>query len=142
MLGILFCIIAGISMSFQGILNTRLSQNGLIQSNTIVQGSAFIITLIIMIIFNKFDFKNLSGINKIYLLGGALGVIITYTVMCGMGRLGATYAVSTILVAQLLSAALIDAFGLFGSKKVCFDMTKIIGISLMIVGIIIFKLKN
>ena len=53
--------------------------------------------------------KKIKEVNKLYLSGGLLGVIIIFTVMKGIKSLGPTYAISTILVAQLLSAALIDA---------------------------------
>ena len=56
--------------------------------------------------------------NKFYLLGGVLGIIITVTVMLGIGKLSPTVAISIILISQLFVAALIDAFGLMGSEKV------------------------
>ncbi|MEW9096792.1 MAG: DMT family transporter [Clostridiaceae bacterium] len=143
MLGIIFSIVAGVCMSFQGIFNTRLGEKiGLWETNLIVQGIGFIITLIIVFIIGNGNIKNVLHANKIYLLGGVLGVIIIYTVMRGIKDLGATYSISTILVAQLTAAALIDAFGLFGSEQIKFGITKIIGVIVMVVGIIIFKWKG
>ena len=47
MLGVIFSLIAGAAMSFQGVMNTRLSDKiGLYESNTFVQGTAFILSLI------------------------------------------------------------------------------------------------
>lgn len=143
MLGIIFSIVAGICMSFQGVFNTRLGEKiGLWETNLIVQGIGFIITLIIVFIIGNGNIKNVIHANKIYLLGGVLGVIIIYTVMRGIKDLGPTYSISTILVAQLTAAALIDAFGLFGSKQIKFGITEIIGVIVMVVGIIIFKWKG
>jgi transporter family-2 protein len=143
MLGLIFSIIAGISMSLQGIFNTRLGEKiGVWETNTLVQGSAFVITVIILCILGGGTFKNLKSTNKLYFLGGVLGVIIIYTVMKGISALGATYSIATILVAQLTTAAIIDAFGLFGSNVVKFGVTKIIGVCVMIIGIIIFKYKG
>lgn len=143
MLGLIFSIIAGISMSLQGIFNTRLGERiGVWETNTIVQGSAFAITLIILFIFGDGSFKNAKSTNKLYFLGGVLGVIIIYTVMKGISALGATYSIAAILVAQLTAAAIIDAFGLFGCNAVKFDITKIIGVCVMIIGIVIFKYKG
>lgn len=142
MLGIIFSIIAGICMTFQGVFNTKLSNKiGLWETNTWVQGSAFIITLIVSLIFGNGNIKNILNVNKLYLTGGILGAIIIFTVMRGISDLGATYAISTILVAQLLSAAIIDAFGMFDSKKIAFGTNEYIGVALMIAGIIVFKLK-
>lgn len=143
MLGIIFAIIAGSAMSFQGVFNTRLGEKiGTWETNMLVQGIAFVITLVIMWIWGKGDLKAISSANKLYLLGGVIGVAITFTVMMSIGNLGPTYAISIILVSQLITAAIIDAFGLFDSEKIPFGWSKIIGVAIMIAGIIIFKWKH
>ena len=65
--------------------------------------------------------------------------MITITVMKSVSSLSPTIAISIILIAQLITAALIDAFGLMGSEKVAFDWTKYVGIALMIGGVLLFK---
>lgn len=143
MLGFIFAALAGAAMSVQGVFNTRLSEKiGLFESNTIVQGSAFLIALIVMLIFGKGDITKVGEVNKLYLFGGIIGFVITLTVMIAIKNLSPTVAISVILIAQLLVAAIIDAFGLFGSEKVPFTLTKYIGIGLMIAGVIIFKYKS
>lgn len=114
---------------------------GLWETNVIVQGTGLILTFIILLFVGNGNFKNIKEANKLYLLGGALGVVIIYTVMKGISELGPTYSIATILVAQLTSAAIIDAFGLFGSEQIKFGWIKLIGIAVMIIGIIIFKWK-
>ena len=143
MIGFAASVIAGAVMSLQGVLNTALSGKiGLYESNTFVQGTAFVFSIIAMIFFGKGSFSPLKEINFIYLTGGFLGVIITITVMLGISKLNPTTAISVILVSQLVCAALIDAFGLFGSEKISFNLKNYIGIALMISGIIVFKLAN
>lgn len=141
MFGFLMSIIAGAVMSIQGVFNTRLSEKtGLFESSVIVQGTAFIASLIIMLIFGKGNIKEAFSVNKIYLTGGILGVVITVTVMLAMGKLSPTMAVSVILVSQLLTAGIIDGFGLFGTEKIVFGIKKIIGLIAIIGGIILFKI--
>ncbi len=143
MLGIIYSIIAGISMSIQGVFNTRLGERiGQWETNVWVQGSGLVITLIVLMFAGNGSFKNLKGSNKLYLLGGALGVIIIYTVMQGIKTLGATHSIGVILIAQLAAAAFIDMMGLFDSTKVSFHISKIVGLCIMILGIIIFKWKG
>ncbi len=130
-------------MSVQGVFNTRVGEKiGIWETNVIVQGTAFLLTFIIVLFLGDGSFKNLKHTNKLYLLGGALGVIITFTVMKGISSLGPTYSIATILIAQLTAAALIDAFGLFGSEQISFGATKICGVIIMIIGIVIFKWKS
>ena len=121
MLAIIYAIVSGISMTLQGIFNTRLEEKiGTWETNVIVQGSALIFTLIILMLFGKGNFKAIKEVNKLYLLGGFLGVIIIFTVMKSIGSMGATLGIGTILIAQLASAGIVDAFGLFGTERVSF----------------------
>lgn len=141
MLGFIFSIIAGAAMSVQGVFNTNLSEKtGLFESNTFVQGTAFILSLIVMWIFGDGKFSEVFSADKLYLTGGILGVAITVTVMLSIKNLSPTIAISTILIAQLLTAALIDAFGLFGAEKIPFGLPKYIGVALMIAGVVLFKI--
>lgn len=143
MFGIIFSIIAGVCMSLQGVFNTRLSSKiGSWETNVIVQGSGLILTILILLLFGNGHFKEIKNVNKLYLLGGVLGVVIIFTVMEGISLMGPTYSIATILVAQLTAAGIIDAFGLFDSTKISFGWTKIIGIVIMIIGIVIFKWKG
>lgn len=142
MAGIISCIIAGTAMSVQGVMNTRLGEKiGLYESNAFVQGTAFLFALIIAWIFGKGHFSEIMNTNKLYWLGGVLGILITITVMIGMGKTSPAIAVSIILIAQLLVAALIDAFGIMGTEQVPFLWNKYIGLGLMIGGMLLFKWK-
>ncbi len=142
MLGFIMSAIAGAAMSFQGVINTRLSDRiGLWESNVFAQGTAFILSLMVMLIWGSGSFSGLGSVNKVYWLGGVLGLIITVTVMLSVKGLGPTAAVSVILITQLLTAALIDAFGLLGSEKLPFGWNKYVGLGLMAGGMLLFKWK-
>lgn len=141
-MGFIFSAVAGAAMSIQGVMNTRLGDKiGLYESNMFVQGTAFLLSLIAMWILGKGNIKAIGEVNKWYLLGGVLGLVITVTVMLGIGKLSPTVAISTILISQLLVAAVIDAFGLMGSEKVAFLWNKYVGLALMLGGMLLFKWK-
>ena len=53
-----------------------------------------------MWIWGKGSFRELGQTPKVYLLGGALGLVITLTVMLAIGRLSPTVAISTILISH------------------------------------------
>ncbi len=143
MIGFIYSAVAGAAMSIQGVMNTRLSDKiGLYESNVFVQGTAFALSLIAMWILGKGNFRAIGDVNKGYLLGGALGIVITITVMLSMSRLTPATAVSAILIAQLFTAAVIDAFGLMGTEKEAFGWNKYVGLALMVGGMLLFKLKN
>ncbi|MGN0182491.1 MAG: DMT family transporter [Candidatus Ornithomonoglobus sp.] len=139
-MGFIFAIISGAAMSVQGVMNTRLGEKiGMYESNMYIQGTAFILSLIVMWIMGTGNLRAIGEVNKLYLFGGVLGLVITLTVMNSMSRLSPTVATSTILIAQLVMAALIDAFGWMDSEKIAFDWTKYVGIALMLGGVLLFK---
>ena len=140
--GIIFSIIAGMAMSVQGVMNTRLGEGiGNMEANTFVQGTAFALALIVLIFWRQGSFTALGQVNKLYWMGGVLGIVITLTVMLGIKSLGTTLSISIILISQLLIAAVIDAFGLMGSEKVAFGWSKYVGLALMTGGMLLFKYK-
>lgn len=142
MFGFICAIVSGIAMTLQGVFNTRLEGKiGTWETSTIVQGTGLILALIILFFAGKGDFKNIKDVNKLYLTGGILGVIIIFTVMKSISTLGTTIGIGTILVAQLFSAAIVDWFGFFSSQRAPFSLHQIIGIAIMIGGIVLFKWK-
>lgn len=142
MIGFLFSIIAGAAMSVQGVMNTRLQDRvGLWEANAFVQGTAFVLSLIVMCFFGKGDWKALLSAPKWNLLGGALGLVITVTVMLSIKGLNPTVAISTILIAQLLVAAAIEYFGWMGQEKAAFAIKQWLGLALMLGGVVLFKWK-
>ncbi|MDR2657423.1 MAG: DMT family transporter [Oscillospiraceae bacterium] len=141
-MGWLFAAIAGAAMSVQGVMNTRLSEKiGLYESNVYVQGTAFLLSFIALWIFGKGQFGQITQVNKGYLLGGALGLLITITVMLGMKALSPTLAVTTILIAQLIVAALIDGMGWMGTERTAFHWQQFAGLALLAGGLVLFKWK-
>ena len=140
--GIIFSIVAGMAMSVQGVMNTRLGEGiGNMEANAFVQGTAFALALIVLLFWRQGSFTELGQVNKLYWLGGVLGIVITLTVMLGIKSLGTTLAISIILISQLLIAAVIDAFGLMGSERVAFGWSKYVGLALMTGGMLLFKYK-
>lgn len=140
MAGVIYSAIAGMAMSIQGVMNTRLGESiGTLKANAFVQGTAFALSLIVLIFYKEGSFAELMNTDKLYWCGGILGLVITVTVMLGIKNLSPTVAISIILIAQLLVAALIDAFGIMGTEKAPFGLYKYIGLGLMIGGVLLFK---
>lgn len=143
MFGIIFSILAGVFISLQGVFNTRVSDKiGLLETATVVHGIGFLFSLLILITYGTSNMVKLRDVNKFYLLGGVFGVIIVFSVIKGISLLGASFSIAILLITQLIISTLIDTFGLFESTPIRFDFTKLLGIIVMMIGIIIFKLKG
>lgn len=142
LLGIILSIAAGMAMSIQGVMNTRLGEGiGNAEANAFVQATALVMSLIVLVFRHQGSFTQLGQVSRLYWLGGVLGIVITLTVMLGIKCLGTTLAISVILIAQLLVAALIDAFGLMGSEKTAFGWNKYVGLAMMTGGMLMFKFR-
>ena len=142
-MGFIYAIIAGAAMSIQGVANSRLGEKtGLFEANTFVQGTAFILSLIIMLIWGQGDIKNLISAKPYTWFGGAIGVLITVTVMLSLKNLNPQLAISAILISQLAVATIIDAFGIMDTPKEPLTFYKIAGLCLMIAGVILLKIKK
>ena len=97
--GFLACILAGAAMSIQGVMNTRLSEHiGTMETNAFVQCVAAVLSLLVLVFWRTGSFAALGAAPKYCWFGGVLALAITVTVMLGMGRLGPTLAVATILI--------------------------------------------
>ena len=141
--GILFSMLGGILISLQSVFNTRASEKiGLWATNVIVHGSGLCVATLIMFLAGDSTFQNIHDVNKLYFLGGTMGVIIVFSIITGISLLGTTLPIAILLIVQLITAATIDNFGLFGSAQKHFDPLKYIGIAVMIAGIVIFKWKD
>ena len=68
-----------------------------------------------------------------------MGVFITYSVIVSMNKLGPAKAVLLIVIAQIAVAYLLELFGLFGTEKADFQVRKLIGMAVAVLGLIIFK---
>ena len=143
MVGFLIAILSGICMSVQGVFNTQVTkQSGMWVTNVFVQGTAMVVCFLVWAFFDRTSFSGLLKVEPKYmLLGGAIGAVITYTVVKSMESLGPAKAVMFIVIAQLIAAYLIEVLGLFGVEKQSFEFRKAIGMAIAIIGIVIFKWK-
>ena len=143
MVGIFIALISGALMSIQGVFNTQVTKESSIWvANAFVQFTALLVCLAAWFVTDRTSFSTVLKVEPKYmLLGGALGAVITYTVIKSMDMLGPAKAVMVIVVVQLLVAYLIELFGLFGVEKQPWDMKKGIGMALAVAGIVLFKWK-
>ncbi|MBS5521207.1 MAG: DMT family transporter [Clostridiales bacterium] len=141
MMGWIVALISGALMSVQGVFNTEVTkQTSIWVSNSWVQFSALLVCLGAWFFKGRESFGKLWQVDHKYLLlGGVIGAFITLTVIMSMNTLGPAKAALLIVVAQLAVAYVIELFGLFGTEKVDFAWSKLIGLGVAIAGIVIFK---
>ena len=141
MVGFFIALISGALMSVQGVFNTQVTkQSGIWVASAFVQLSALLVCLAFWMIGDRSSFAALFRVEPKYtLLGGAIGALITYTVIKSMEQMGPARAVMFIVASQLIVAYGIELLGLFGTQKQPFEGKKLLGMGVMIAGIVIFK---
>ncbi|MDD7388420.1 MAG: DMT family transporter [Lachnospiraceae bacterium] len=142
MWGLILAMLSGALMSIQGVFNTEVTkQSGIWTAAGFVQFTAFLYCAAAWLLSGRE--KGIGAVfqtePKYMLLGGIMGALITYTVIRSMDNLGPAMAVMVIVITQLLTAYLIEVFGLFGVEKSGFEWKKAVGAAVAIVGIWLFK---
>ncbi|MCD7865010.1 MAG: DMT family transporter [Clostridiales bacterium] len=141
MVGILIAILSGLLMSVQGVFNTDVTEHSsLWVANTWVQMTALAVCLALWGVTDRSSFALLFEFRPKYvLLGGVIGAFITLTVIKSMDILGPAQAVLFIVIAQMISAWIIELAGWFGTEKTDWSVQKLIGMAVAITGVIIFQ---
>lgn len=127
--------LAGALMAIQGTFNSILSKIiGLLEGTFMVHFTGTVVTGVLLLLWGNGHFSKASQVPWYAWLGGIIGVIIILGVAVSIPKLGVGMATTAIIAAQLLTAYLIDHFGLFGMKQIPFTYWKLFGIALMVTG--------
>ncbi|MCI7226331.1 MAG: DMT family transporter [Lachnospiraceae bacterium] len=142
MYGVMIALASGALMSIQGVFNTDVTkQTSLWVSAAFVQFTALLVCLAAWLLYDRTSFWSLWEIqDKYVLLGGAIGALITATVIRSMNALGPAKAAMLIVIAQLAVAWMIELLGVFGVEKQEFSMRKLLGLLIAVAGVITFEL--
>lgn len=133
---LLVAVMAGVLMAVQGAMNSVVSRAlGLSGATFIVHLTATLIMVAVILSgAGKTAWSNYDKVPWYDYLGGAIGVLITYTVVMSIPKLGAAVATTAIIVGQVLTACLLDHFGLFGLEKMPFTWMRFLGLVLLAIG--------
>jgi bacterial/archaeal transporter family-2 protein len=129
--------LAGSAMAVQGALNAALGKKiGMLEATMIVLLIGTITALLALypLGLGKGELGNLFRAPWYLFLGGVLIVLITYGVVASIPNLGVANATTAIVAAQILTAVLLDHFGLFGLQAIPFSWWKVGGLVMIAVG--------
>jgi len=143
MIGFIIALVSGALMSVQGVFNTQVTKTtGLWVSNGWVQFTALIVCIVAWLFTGRDSITAIAKVEPKYvLLGGVIGAGITWTVIKSVEMLGPAKSALLIVIAQLAVSYLIELFGMFGMEKEPFEMKKLIGLGIALIGIWIFQSK-
>ncbi len=134
-------IIVGALIPIQAATNATLSKvTGHVFYSSLILFVVGITLILILIIFFKPNPPSIGELVAAPLYSYAGGFIVaTYVLSITFlaPRIGVGNAVFLIVTGQILSAAIIDHYGLFGSSIFPFTLKKIAGLGCMVVGLVI-----
>lgn len=129
--------LSGAAMALQGTFNAALGKIlGVWESTLLVHIIGTLTALLIMIGLGMgmANFNKMSSVPWYAFLGGVLNVLIIYAIVRAIPKIGVGNATTAIIVAQILTAVLIDGLGAFGMKKYEFHYIDLLGIALLAAG--------
>ncbi len=132
---ILIGLAGGMAIGLQSPMSSIISQRlGMIESSFIIHASGAIAALIPLLVFgNRLgEWRSVPW----YTLGaGAFGLIVISSMGYMIPRIGVAGALITLLAGQLLVGSFLDQFGLLGAAQRPMDLTRIIGLVVVMVGV-------
>ncbi len=133
---VLVAAIGGVAVTFQGQLIGIIDKNvGTVESVFITYGGGGLIIGIVMLLLRGGNLSSLQSIPNYVLLTGPLGLVIIATIGYSVPRLGLVTAFTILVASQFIIAAVIDHFGLIGADIRQINLSRLSGISIMLLGI-------
>lgn len=131
-------ILAGVAMSIQSGINSQLriaTNHPLMAALISFLGGTFL--LMVLLLFAKQPTPSLDSLTTISwykFTGGLLGAFVVTVVLLSVKEVGASNMFVLIVAGQLLTALLMDHFGILGMRMNPVSFQKIAGIALVVAG--------
>ena len=137
--------LAGAGIPLIGVLNSSVARSvgNPFAATAIMFAVASVIAVIITLPI--YGLPSLAALASAPVAGYGAGLLIGFYGLSAtiiIPRFGAASFIAFILVAQLLTSAAVDQFGLFGIAKRPIDMTKAIGLVVIVAGIAIMEIGS
>ncbi|PJG85107.1 DMT family transporter [Conservatibacter flavescens] len=138
---IAFC--AGIAMAVQAAINTQLS-NAMVGQPIVAALISFATGAVVLFLVCLWKADLVEAINNLpkqplwKFIGGPLGALVVFTSIFLAPKIGVTNMLFFIIIGQLVTAMLIDHFGLIGMPVRTMDIWKILGLIVILIGLGLF----
>jgi bacterial/archaeal transporter family-2 protein len=131
------CVVAGFAGSVQVAVMARLGDRvGIPEALAFATVlSAALATVVLLVARGSFDGFAASARQPPWLWSGALmSLLIVFTITLAGTRIGTAATIGIIIAGQLVMAALIDRFGLFGADRIGLGWARLAGLALLAAG--------
>jgi len=133
---ILIGLAGGVAVGLQSPLASMISQRlGLFESVFIVHIGGALIALIPLLTFGGGKLAEWRSVPWYALGAGIFGLVVIGSISYMIPRVGIAAAIITIVAGQLLVGTILDHYGLLGSAGRSMDVSRIIGLTVVLVGV-------
>lgn len=133
---ILIGLIGGVAVGLQGPMASMISQRlGIFESVFIVHMGGALIALLPLLFFGGGKLVQWKELPWYTLIAGAFGLLVIGAISYTIPRVGVAAAIITIVAGQMLVSTLLDHFGLLGAMQRPMDLTRAIGLAVVLVGV-------
>jgi transporter family-2 protein len=135
MLVLIIGLAGGVAVGLQGPLTSLMSARlGTIESVFIVHMGGAVLAGLPLLVTRGGNLGAWRSVPWYALAAGALGLVVLSAVSYTIPRIGVATTVTLIVVAQLVTAALLDHFGLLGATVRLLDPARLFGILILFAG--------
>jgi len=139
-LAVLVGVGAGCLVGMQAPINSRLGRSvGSVQAATV----SFLVGTALLLVIAAFVNGGLGSLSHVRaapwwaLTGGLLGAVYVTVALVAVRTLGASGLTAVVITGQLAISVAIDRFGLFGIAREHIDASRIVGLVLLVVGVVL-----
>jgi len=142
---IVLAIMAGMALPMQGAINSKLASflhNPFLSA--LISFAIGTIALLAYILVSRIPLNQLSGVREaslVTLIGGLLGAFFITTTLVAVPKLGIALTFSLVILGQMVVTLPMDHFGLLGAAVKEINLSRIVGI-LMVIGGTILILRH
>jgi bacterial/archaeal transporter family-2 protein len=143
-LAVVLAAAAGVFVGLQAPVNARLARNlGALQAALV----SFTIGTLVLLLISSLSSGGLTAIGHAgkapwwALVGGILGAFYVTVALLTVRTLGASGLTAIVVTGQLAIAAVIDRFGLLGIAKQHLGVSRILGLVVLLVGVVLVVRK-
>jgi transporter family-2 protein len=137
---VLVGVAAGCLVGMQAPINARLGKTvGSIQAATF----SFLVGTVVLLAIAAFVNGGLGELANVgrapwwALIGGLLGAVYVTVALIAVRTLGASGLTAVVIAGQLAISVAIDRFGLFGLAKQHIDVSRVVGLVLLVAGVVL-----
>jgi transporter family-2 protein len=138
-------LLAGAGIPLIGVLNSGLARSvgNPFTATAIMFAIAMAVAFALSLpLYGPPTLAQLGATPKLSYAGGLLIGFYALSATIIIPRFGAASFIAFILIAQLVTSAIVDQFGLFDMTKRPLDITRLVGLVVIVAGIVIMEVSN